>query len=273
MDRSERLKVVEVSNLRFTYRGNVEVLKGISLEVLAGERVIIVGPNGSGKTTLLKVLLGLLPRYEGRVSVWGHEPSRLPPRLRRKVSYVPEEALLPGNMHVSSYIEEISTLKGCDPSSTSLYLKALGLEKYLGKRLDNLSQGYKKRVMMAAALACYPELIILDEPYSNIDIETRIIIDDMIKGLPRESTLIMSTHIPPKLEGSTLIVLLEGQIAVTSKYDLHAIQFTVTCNNKIVKVKSLTEACRKLQEGCHIGKVECLSPIDEAFKKALETMR
>jgi ABC-2 type transport system ATP-binding protein len=145
-------------------RRRVEVLRGASLEVRPGELVGLVGENGSGKSTLMQVMVGLLARDAGTLSI----PARL--------GYCPQQPLLWDKLTVAEHFELFAQAYRLDDvtagTSRDGLLDELGFAKYLDYRVEALSGGTRQKLNLALALLHEPQLLLLDEPYSGFDWET-----------------------------------------------------------------------------------------------------
>jgi len=162
------LRVAEVS--KAFHRGppwrrrGVEVLRGASLEVRAGELVGLVGENGSGKSTLMQVIIGMLARDAGTI--------KRPPRL----GYCPQLPLLWDKLTVAEHFELFAQAYDLDESTAASsrdgLLAELQLARYLDYRVEELSGGTRQKLNLALALLHEPQLLLLDEPYAGFDWET-----------------------------------------------------------------------------------------------------
>jgi len=145
-------------------RRRVEVLRGASLEVGPGELVGLVGENGSGKSTLMQVIVGLLARDGGTMTV----PERL--------GYCPQQPLLWDKLTVAEHFELFATAYGMAAEQAVAardgLLDELGFGRYLGYRVEELSGGTRQKLNLALALMHDPQLLLLDEPYAGFDWET-----------------------------------------------------------------------------------------------------
>jgi energy-coupling factor transport system ATP-binding protein len=208
---------VEAEDLCFNYRG-LPVLKDIHFKLLRGESVALVGRNGAGKTTLIKHLNGLLRPHSGRLKILGQETQRKPvSELSRHVGFVwqnPNDQLCRPTVR-----EEVLTgpkaLGSYDPSWCEELFNRFGLASLLGRSPFTLSEGQKKRVAFAAALAVKPELVVLDEPTAGQDESFRRELAKFIVELQKEErTVLLVTH---DLEfaaehANRWLVLAEGRI-------------------------------------------------------------
>ena len=148
------------------HRRRLEVLRGAALEVRPGELVGLVGENGSGKSTLMQVIVGLLGRDGGTLSV----PGRL--------GYCPQQPLLWDKLTVGEHFELFAQAYALDEPTAAAardaLLDELGFAKYLGYRVEALSGGTRQKVNLALALLHEPQLLLLDEPYAGFDWETYV---------------------------------------------------------------------------------------------------
>ena len=179
-----------VDQLRVSLGGN-SVLRGVSLEVSRGEFVAVIGPNGSGKTTLLRALAGLIKADGGRIVIGGADASGLSARVRaRSVAYLPQSS----SSGYSFTAFEVA-LMGRYPSLGRFQLETQAdreiayraLERteaaqFADRRIGELSGGERQRVLMARTLAQQPELLLLDEPTSNLDLKHQLSLMALVRG-------------------------------------------------------------------------------------------
>ena len=191
---------VHVENLSVHY-GQTPGIKGVCLDVRAGEYLGIIGPNGGGKSTLLKSILGLVPATTGTVRIFGMSVSE----GRKVVGYVPQLALLDKQFPIT--LEEVvltgAIRKGIAPFfkysdsdrevARSLMLK-VGIEKLARRQVSNLSGGEFQKMLIARALATRPKLLMLDEPTASVDAVSREQIYALLALLNKEMTIILVTH-------------------------------------------------------------------------------
>jgi len=194
--------VVRVACVRHAYEDGTQVdLCGLDFVADRGSRVAILGPNGSGKTTLLFHILGLLAAQEGRVEVFGVDPSREWPTIRRRVGVVlqnVDEQLISPTVYddVAFSPRQYGLPESEVQERVSSALRLLGIE-HLGARVPhNLSGGEKRKAALAGALVMEPELLVLDEPFEGLDPMSRAGLIDLLARLTSEKrlTIIMSTH-------------------------------------------------------------------------------
>ncbi len=193
--------IVTVSCLKHTYPDTTEIhMCGLDFVVNRGERVVILGGNGSGKTTLLYHVLGLLAPDEGKVSVFGVNPSARYNTIRERIGVllqsVDEQILSPTVWDDISFSprnygyqkEEIETM-------VERVMSELGIQHLRDKICHYLSGGEKRKVALAGALVLRPELLILDEPFEGLDSRSRAELVTLLNTQNREGmTIVMSTH-------------------------------------------------------------------------------
>lgn len=189
--------LLQVHELTFAF-GPRRVLSGVSLSAAAGEMVGVIGPNGSGKSTLLRSICGVLRPGSGRVLVEGEDLARLSRvRVAQKVAVVPQDPHLPDAFTVWEVVllgrtPYLKLLQAEGPRDFAVVQRALdlcGVAEFAGRRMGDLSGGERQRVVIARALAQEPQLLLLDEPTSHLDITHQTAILDLISSLSREQGL------------------------------------------------------------------------------------
>jgi len=193
--------------------GDLEVLRGIDLEIERGRVVAIIGPNGSGKTTLIKMLLGLVKPDGGRI-VWGDHTLNGDWRYRARVGYMPQIVRFPDNLSGRELISMLEDMRA-DASSDAELITGLSLEKDLDKPFRTLSGGTRQKVNAVLAFHFAPEVLILDEPTGGLDpVAARALKDKVRRERARGRTVIITSHIMSELESlaDDVAFLLEGRI-------------------------------------------------------------
>ena len=178
---------------------NKEVLKNIDFELNEGELICVLGPSGCGKTTLLNIIGGFIPDYEGDIVLSNNNISNVPPE-KRTISTVFHSYGLFSHKNV---IENVSYgLKFLKLSKNEILeksedvLKKVGLEGYDKKRISELSGGEQQRVAIARSLVLNPKVLLLDEPFSNLDVHLRGVMRDEVKRIQKQFgiTMVVVTH-------------------------------------------------------------------------------
>ena len=185
--------VISVSGLRKSYDG-FEAVKGIDLEVRAGEIFAFLGPNGAGKTTTVEILEGYRPRNAGEVSVLGVDPHKADREWRQHVGFVLQESRLVPELTPREALEQYAGYYR-DPRQIDETIKLVGLTEKADARTSTLSGGQQRRLDVALALIGDPELLFLDEPTTGFDPSARRQAWDVIAGLRNlGKTVFLTTH-------------------------------------------------------------------------------
>ncbi|MDF3045684.1 MAG: ATP-binding cassette protein [Ornithinibacter sp.] len=212
------LPVLDVRGLAYAYPGGHQALFGVDLHVHAGERVALLGPNGAGKTTFALHLNGILTPGRGSVTVSGLPvtgDSLL--EVRRRVGIVfqdPDDQLFMTTVHDDVAFGPANLgVRGAElDARVAEALRAVGVEDLAGRAPHHLSFGQRRRVAIATVLAMRPEILVLDEPSSNLDPTSRRELADILRSL--DVTVLMVTHdLPYAVElCERSVVLSEGTI-------------------------------------------------------------
>jgi len=195
----DRQPVIEIKNLSFAYNGFV-VLENVNLTIVDREFICIVGPNGGGKTTLLKLILGLLQPTAGAVTVFHDAPER----VRHRIGYVPQHALVDPAFPVTAFdvalMGRISKKRRwgffsrSDKDAAQEALAMMELEDVAHVPFSSLSGGQRQRVLIARALAGEPELLLLDEPTSSLDLHVENQFYEQLREINRRLTVMVVSH-------------------------------------------------------------------------------
>lgn len=188
---------LELEAVSKRYAGHTAVAS-LSLAVPRGSIFGLLGPNGAGKSTTLRMILNIIARDEGRISVLGADPARDHAVLRR-IGYLPEERGLYKKMKVIDVIIFFARLKGVPASEAKrradAWLERMGLAEWRDKRVEALSKGMQQKVQFIATVLHEPELLILDEPHSGLDPVNQEVLRDTILDARRAGrTVVLSTH-------------------------------------------------------------------------------
>ncbi|MEM9970635.1 MAG: ABC transporter ATP-binding protein [Pseudomonadota bacterium] len=189
--------IVRVEDVKKTYDGGFEALKGVSLDIEEGEILALLGPNGAGKTTLISTICGLSNPTSGTITVGGHDVVTDFRSARRLIGLVPQEIRLEPFEYVMNTVRFTRGLfgKARDDAHLERVLTSLSLWDKRDSRTAELSGGMRRRVLIAKALAHEPRVLFLDEPTAGVDVELRNSMWELVEELRKDGvTIILTTH-------------------------------------------------------------------------------
>ncbi len=195
------------------YRNGTVALREVSWSIPTGARACLLGPNGSGKTTSIRLLEGALAPTTGYVSLLGHEANTPGyADARRRCGVVPQQAGMYGDLTTSEYLELVRRLYG--RGNVDEALARFGLEGERDKRLAQLSGGFQRRLVVAAALLAEPELLLLDEPTVGLDPVAAREIHETLGTVMAGRTTLLCTHNLAEAEAlcDDVIILRGGEV-------------------------------------------------------------
>jgi ABC-2 type transport system ATP-binding protein len=204
------------------YRGGVEALRDVDVEITNGSITALVGPNGAGKSTLIRAWVGFEPPTRGRVTVAGIDPWRHRSEALRHIGYVPQGTALYRDLSVADHLDLAMTLRpGFDRSGAAARLSALDIP--LRRRPTSLSGGQQAQVGLALALGTRAPILLLDEPLANLDpLARREFLNVLVAAVrERAATAILASHIITDVAHACdrLIVLGEGRVRLHERID------------------------------------------------------
>jgi len=210
--------VLHIRGLRKSY-GEIEALRGVDLDVAAGEIVALLGPNGAGKTTLVSIVAGLRKADAGVVEVDGLDARSRSAHVRRRIGLAAQDTGIYPVVSVRRNLMLFGELAGLGRSQLRTRIdevaEALDITELLDRQAGKLSGGQKRRVHTAIALLHRPRLLLLDEATTGADVETRGHILELVRQLAAEgSAVLYSTHYLSEVEtlGSAVAILDRGQV-------------------------------------------------------------
>lgn len=216
--------VITIKNLIKVYDATL-VLNDINLEFYAGQITGYIGPNGAGKSTTLKILIGMLEDFKGEVSVLGFDVRKDAMEIKKKIGYVPENAMLYEVLTPMEYLLFVGRLyqmedHTIEKRATEL-LSILGLKEVLDKRMNTFSKGMKQKVLLVAGIIHNPEIIFLDEPLSGLDANAVILVKEILAKLKEAGkTIIYSSHIMEVVEklSDRIVIINKGQVVADGTF-------------------------------------------------------
>ena len=242
--------MLDVRGLTKKYR-NRAVVDHVTFTVPPGQVTGYLGPNGSGKSTTVKMLAGLLPATSGQI-LWNGADIRLDlVAFKRRLGYVPEEAFVYPHLSGLEYLQLIGRLRQLperlvDRKANEL-LRLLWLEEHRYSPISAYSKGMKQRVLLAGALLHDPDLLILDEPLSGLDIASAMLLHELIAELARHGkTILYISHVLEVTEKvcSRVIMLYRGKIVANDD---------VSRLRELMDLPSLEEIFRQLARQEDVG--------------------
>jgi ABC-2 type transport system ATP-binding protein len=231
---------IQCRDLRKTYDGKVEAVRGLSLQIQTGECFGLLGPNGAGKTTTIEILEGLLEPTSGEVSILGHTWRENERQLREWMGISLQETRLSEKLSVRETIELFASFYR-EPRSSDEVMEQLQLTEKADAWVGKLSGGQRQRLAVATALVCNPRILFLDEPTTGLDPQSRRQLWDIIREFQRTGgTVLLTTHYMDEAERlcDRLAIVDQGQIiAEGTPADLidrlgghHVVEFAVSGN-------------------------------------------
>ena len=216
--------LIKIDNVRKTYAGKFEALKGVNLEIKRGEILALLGPNGAGKTTLINAICGVVVPTSGNISVDGFDVIKDFRKTRSMIGLVPQELQLEAFEKVFQNVSYTRGLYGkrANPEVIEKILKDLSLWDKKDNRLRELSGGMKRRALIAKALSHEPQILFLDEPTAGVDINLRRDMWRVVKQLQEKGvTIILTTHYIEEAEAiaDRVSVINHGEIILTENKD------------------------------------------------------
>ena len=210
---------IQINNVRKTYPGGIDAIRGISLDIAEGEFCVLVGPSGCGKSTLLRMIAGLETITDGTVSIGGRVVNDLEPAERDIAMVFQNYALYP---HMTVYGNMAYGLKNRGVPKAEIKVMVdeaaatLGLSEFLNRKPGQLSGGQRQRVAMGRAIVRDPQAFLFDEPLSNLDaklrLKTRVEIRDLQQRLGTTSIYVTHDQMEAMTLADQLVVLNEGAI-------------------------------------------------------------
>jgi ABC-2 type transport system ATP-binding protein len=226
---------IEVKDLTRVY-GDQKAIDQISFSVSRGEIVGFLGPNGAGKSTTMKILTGCLKPSQGQAFLNGIDVNVHPIQTKKITGYLPESNPLYTDMYIREYLSFISDIHKLSSKKEKINatIDQVGLRPEAGKKISQLSKGYKQRVGLAAALIHSPEVLILDEPTTGLDPNQIVEIRDVIKNYGKNRTVLFSSHILQEVEAicDRVIIIHQGKIIA----DKNLVELRKDQRDKFIKV-------------------------------------
>ena len=208
---------IAVKEISKRYGSQLAVNK-VSFEVHTGEIVGFIGPNGAGKSTTMKMITGTLSPDSGSVKINNLPALEHQKEIRGMIGYLPENNPLYHEMYIREYLQYVAGLYQVNGKEAreriSTVIEMTALTREVGKKIGNLSKGYRQRVGLAQALIHDPDILVLDEPTSGLDPNQLVEIRNLVSTIGKEKTVLLSTHILQEVEAicDRVIIINNGGI-------------------------------------------------------------
>ena len=182
--------------------GEKQAVRGLDLEIPAGQVFGLLGPNGAGKSTTIRIAMDIYRPDAGSVTILGRSPS---PEVSARIGYMPEERGIYTKMRVKDVLIFMAAIRGLSAATAGpradQWLRRLELEAWSGRKVLELSKGMQQKVQFIATILHDPELVVLDEPFSGLDpINAQVLKDIIVELRARGRTIIFSTHVMEQAE-------------------------------------------------------------------------
>ena len=217
--------MIRVSHLTKKY-GTSTAVDDISFEVPAGQIVGYLGPNGAGKSTTLKMLVGLVEPTAGDISVAGYDAATELLELKKCIGYVPEDAQLFESLTLSEHLQLIGRLYHVEEALISKkileFVRLFDLASYTQEKISSFSQGMRQKLLIMSALLHNPDVLLFDEPFTNLDVTTVAFMKTMLQRLAEAGkTILYCTHILEVAETlcPRIMIINEGRLIADANVD------------------------------------------------------
>jgi zinc/manganese transport system ATP-binding protein len=243
--------VINIEGVDTVYEGaRVPSLYDVNLKIKRGEYVLIVGPNGAGKTTLLETILGLLKVKVGNIRVFNHPLDKARSDIRRKIGYVlqnfemdPNQPFIVKDIVMIGRVAYRGSGKPTneqDWDAVRRSLRLLGMEQLMERPIGKLSGGQQQKTLIAQALSKQPEILLLDEPFANLDLDTQEKFFKLLSLMKKQGvTILMVSHgvqIPPDVD--RIVMINKGRIVINNSLEN-------ACENPLFEKYLLMEQANK----------------------------
>ena len=204
---------------------NITAVDKLNLEIQHGELFSLLGVNGAGKTTAIKMISCLTKPTDGDAVVGGYSITKEPEKVKRLIGVSPQETAVAPNLSVKENLELICGIHGFSKEKTKIKVQELSkqfaLDDVLQRKAGKLSGGWQRRVSIAMALICQPQILFLDEPTLGLDVLARHDLWDAIRSLKGKITIILTTHYMEEAESLSdrIGIMKNGQLLAVGTVD------------------------------------------------------
>ncbi len=253
------MKALSISQLTKTYKNGLQALKGIDLEVEAGDFFALLGPNGAGKSTAIGIISSLVTLTSGSVKVFGHDLVKEREQAKSCIGLVPQEVNFNQFETVKSIVLNQAGYYGTPRkialARTEECLKQMDLWEKRDSVSRRLSGGMKRRLMIARAMVHNPKLLILDEPTAGVDIEIRRSMWKLMQEVNKQgTTIILTTHYLEEAESLCRNIAIIDQGKIVEHSDMASLLAKLNVDHFVLDLAEPLRIVPDL-EGCHIEQI------------------
>ena len=249
LNRKDSKVMIEAKNLVKKY-GNQFAVNDISFTVEEGKIYGLLGPNGAGKSTCMNIITGYIAASSGEVKINGHDIMTDAEEAKKYIGYLPEIPPLYPDMTVAEYLNFVAELKKVPKAERAQEIEEVMAKTFItdmkNKLIKHLSKGYKQRVGLAQAMLSNPSVIILDEPMVGLDPKQILEIRELILGLKKDHTVILSSHILSEVSAvcDEIMIISKGKMIACDTPDglSHRMQGDTTLEVDVKGEKDILEA-------------------------------
>ncbi len=216
--------IISIKNLTKNY-GKKNVLKGIDLDIMAGQIIGYIGPNGAGKSTTVKILCGLITEFSGDINVLGYDLRKDVLAIKKRIGYVPENAALYDTLTPMEYLHFVGDLQEMEHADIQQKIERLlalfDMKQHANERMDSFSKGMKQKILIISGLLHNPDIIFMDEPLSGLDANAVIVVKEILTKLAQEGkTIFYSSHIMDVVEkiSNRIVLINEGKVIADGSF-------------------------------------------------------
>ncbi len=223
---SQENPIITLRDLKKSYDGTTNVLKGIDLDIAPGQIIGYIGPNGAGKTTTVKIMIGMIPEFSGEVRVFGLNISDRALDVKKRIGYVPETAALYETLTPNEFLRflgQIHEIPGTEIRKRAAdMLHLFGLEESADTRMTSFSKGMKQKVLIIASMIHDPDILFMDEPLSGLDANMMVVVKEILSRLAAKGkTIFYCSHIMDVVERvcDRIVIIDKGVIIADGTFD------------------------------------------------------
>lgn len=248
--------MLEARNLGKFYSG-IPAVKDVNFTVRPGDILGLLGPNGSGKSTTVSMITCLLEPTTGQVLLNGEHVNRAPLEYKARIGYVPEEAHLYTYLTGPEYLELVGQLRGIAPrvlqKKIDAFMSIFGLEDDRYSQMSAYSKGMRQKILIAAALLHDPDIVVLDEPNSGLDVTSSLVLRSVVQELAAAGKMIVySSHVLEIVEkvATDVLILHDSRVvahdSVSRLRDLMALPSLEDVFKKVVVAADVNQVARDI---------------------------